>query len=836
MQQIIYGYIRIQLLSKYIIRIEYDKNGKFCDCDTFFVPNRKGIKSEVIYTREENVICFGEYKLYIPENAKSLKGVRLDKNGKTVYTYKKLENSGELPPLDKTPDVFALADTPHIFVPQGGYSKDRKGEYEIEENVQDVYLLLCGKDAKKLRELYVVLTGKCELVRLSTLGGWNSKYYAYTQKEAEQLILDYEKHNVPLDVMVIDTDWRSAENGWGYDVNAKLFPDMKGFLDFAHAHGVEVCFNDHPEPVNGAQVFAPQEIAYREENLQSLLQKGLDIWWYDRNWATKLVSPTSGVNPETFGMYLFEDVTRNYYRSKSGNNEIYRRPVIMGNADNIANGCYDRIYSSASHRYSVQWTGDITSDANALAQEIATLIKCGNNALPYINADCGGHLGDPDKEQFVRWMQFGTLSPVFRPHCTNMVKRNRDPWAYDEETLDIVREYNNLRYRLLPVIYKNAHNSYEVGEPICKSPGWKYPKDKKAVKSIDEYMLGDDILISPCAGAYPQAVEAKNYVSPVKATYYSGRELQGEPILKKEYKTLEMSLNKVAPEKGVPVYDFSARFEAKVKFDKEMTLYIRSDDGCTVWMDGDKVHEDKTLHSAMNFKLCKISPNTAHDIRIDYFQAGGEAACVLCCCEENSGKEKKVYLPKGDRWIDVFTGKTYVGGTTAVRAYGLKETPLFVRSGAVIPLAYGAKNTKKQKWDRLVFDWYSDEDSSGATHIYEDDTYSTAYKNGEYRTTEFCAHYCKTCNAFILNIEKADGEFSGDMCFSKREIMIKRHVLGGKRATVATINGVETKIIRVAKLDGVFPLNTSAAASDGDCENITFVADYDKTYEIKFYL
>ena len=89
--------------------------------------------------------------------------------------------------------MFAISDTPRIIIPEGGYSVDRKGEYKIEENVQDVYLLLCKKDAKFLHKLYVELTGKPELVRLSVLGGWNSKYYAYTEEEAKQLILDYEK-------------------------------------------------------------------------------------------------------------------------------------------------------------------------------------------------------------------------------------------------------------------------------------------------------------------------------------------------------------------------------------------------------------------------------------------------------------------------------------------------------------------------------------------------------------------------------------------------------------------------------------------------------------------
>ena len=267
MEQIILDNIRVQLLSEDIVHIEYKKSGKFCDENTFFIPNKEQYENTAVsYTQEGNVVCFGEYELYVPENAKSLSGVKLEKNGKRVYSYKKLANSGELPRLDKTPEVFALSDTPRIIVPEGGYSAERKGEYQVTENVQDIYLLLCGKNAKRLRKLYVELTGKCELVRLSTLGGWNSKYYAYTEEEAKQLILDYEKHDVPLDVMVIDTDWRSCENGWGYDINTKLFPDMKRFMDFAHSHGVEICFNDHPEPVEGKQVFDHKEIAYRERN------------------------------------------------------------------------------------------------------------------------------------------------------------------------------------------------------------------------------------------------------------------------------------------------------------------------------------------------------------------------------------------------------------------------------------------------------------------------------------------------------------------------------------------------------------------------------------------
>ncbi len=834
MEQIIYGNIRVQILSENIVRIEYGKNGSFCDENTFFIPNKTAYTGGVSYTQEEGVICFGEYELFLPENAQSLKGVRLEKNGKKVYTYKKLANSGELPALDETPEVFALSDTPRIIVPEGGYSVDRKGEYIVEENAEDIYLLLCEGDAKKLRKLFVELTGKSELVRLSTLGGWNSKYYPYSEEEAKQLILDYEAHGIPLDVMVIDTDWRSCENGWGYDINTKLFPDMARFLAFAHEHGVEVMFNDHPEPVSGAQVFAPEEIAYREKNLQALMEKGLDIWWYDRNWTTHLISPSKNIYWETLGLYLFEDITQHTYQKQSGDKKVYRRPVIMGNAVNVINGNYIGITDSASHRYSIQWTGDIASMPYSLAQEVNTLIKCTNNCIPYINSDCGGHIGNPDKKGFIRWMQYGTLSPVFRPHCTNTVERTREPWVYDKETEDIVREYNNLRYRLLPVIYKNAYESYENGKPIFKALGWEYPNDKSALVRYDEYLLGNNLLIAPIGGEVPVPLKKSDYVAPVKAAYYHGRELQGDPIVETEYDKLDFYLNHVSPEEGVPVYDFSARFETVVKFDKKVQLCIQCDDGATVFVDGKKVLEDKTLHSALLFPLCKLSANEEHTVEIEYFQAGGEANCTLCYFNVQNEMQKSVYLPAG-RWLDVFNGTVHEGGKTVAREYALREMPLFIRLGALITLAHEARNTKEQKWDRLVYDFYPDKDATDEGYLYEDDTETTAYKQGMYRKSAYRAGYCKECNAYVVNLSKAEGSFAGEKCFAEREITFKVHTFGEQIKRV-TLNGEEIPFKVVKKDVTVFPLNAGESAPDSETVVLTLKTKVSEDYEFKFYL
>ena len=832
--ELIYNDIRIAFLGADILRIERKYQGEFCDGETFFIPDRRQFSADgPAYALKENVLRFGDFALHLPRGG-TLGGLRLEKNGETVYTYRPLKNSGELPPPGNTPEVFAISDCPRILIPEGGYSAERKGEYVIQENAEDFYLLFAGKDPKKLRRLYVELTGRCELVRLSTLGGWNSKYYPYCEEEAKQLILDYERHGVPLDNMVIDTDWRFSEQGWGYGINEKLFPDMKRFLDFAHSHNVEVMFNDHPEPVDGAAVFDGKEIEYREKNLQSLMALGVDTWWYDRNWHTHLISPVKDIQWETFGLYLFHDVTKNFYRKISGNREIYRRPVIMGNAVDIANGEYCGIGDSASHRYSIQWTGDIASMSCTLAQEVENLVRCSENCVPYVHSDCGGHTGNPDKEQFIRWMQYGTLSPVFRPHCTNTVQRFREPWLYDEETLNVVREYELMRYRLLPYLYTGAYRAYLTGEAMFRSLALDFPDDGNAVRK-DEYLFGNDLLVAPICGVVPQKLTAENYAAPVHVTYFDGIGRKGAPVATAVWEKVYLNLHHESPADGVPVYNFSAKIGTRIKVDKPMRLYVKSDDGITVYVDGKCVLKDENKHSAVLFPLNVLEPNVEHDLELEYFQADGEAFLGLYVAEVKDETEREVYLPEG-RWMDVFDGSVYSGKRTVSKRYDLSSMPLFVRLGALIPLAEHAQNTKEQSWRKLVYDFYPDKTGSDSGYVYEDDGETTAYQTGAFAKSGYSARYLPEENAFTVNLYAAEGGFQGERAVEKRDVLLKYHLLQGvDRVARVCVNGQEVPFEKSVK-QRVFPFHTGSGACDGDVLSVRFTMATTEDHEVKFYL
>ena len=48
--------------------------------------------------------------------------------------------------------------------------------------------------------------------------------------------------------------------------------------------------------------------------------------------------------------------------------------------------------------------------------------------------------------------------------------------------------------------------------------------------------------------------------------------------------------------------------------------------------------------------------------------------------------EKAVYLPAGETWREVATGKTYAGGQTVTAVATIDVIPLFVREGAAVEL------------------------------------------------------------------------------------------------------------------------------------------------------
>ncbi|MEW6712907.1 MAG: TIM-barrel domain-containing protein, partial [Candidatus Riflebacteria bacterium] len=140
-------------------------------------------------------------------------------------------------------------------------------------------------------------------------------------------------------------------------------------------------------------------------------------------------------------------------------------------------------------------TGDTQPEWLSLKKAVENAVNEGIKAmLPYVSDDIGGHFGCPDPELFSRYIQFGCLSPVFRPHCS--AGECRDPWEFGEETERVMGNYLGLRLKLIPYLYAAVREASENGTPMLRRCDLEWPEFKEAA-AADQYLFGSDLLVAP---------------------------------------------------------------------------------------------------------------------------------------------------------------------------------------------------------------------------------------------------------------------------------------------------------------------------------------------------
>ncbi len=112
----------------------------------------------------------------------------------------------------------------------------------------------------------------------------------------------------------------------------------------------------------------------------------------------------------------------------------------------------------------------------------------------------------------------------------------------------------------------------------------------------------------------------------------------------------------------------------------------------------------------------------------------------------------KLFIPEGT-WYGFFTGKKYAGNKRYVSFYKDDEYPVFVKEGAIIPLAHNKGNDTSvpENLELQIFPG-----ASNTYSIYEDDGTTNAYLNGKYVITNIEFAYKK--NDYKVTVLPVDGK------------------------------------------------------------------------------
>lgn len=835
---VVVGEMRVQLLSDSLVRLEKEGPRGFENRSSFTVQKRTGW-DDVEFTESKKdgyvLVSTENYTVYVPENAESCDGCFVtDENGEVLWTFESDTDSNVyLPSPSDELKSWYFTDAPRVIPSEDGYSVSKLWHevngWDMTNDSQDVFVFLPDGDYETFTSDFVELTGRSEMISLNLFGYWDSRYYEYTEETARQQIEDYRSKGYPLDVLVIDTDWRTSTGGTGYTINRKLFPNMKNFLSDVHDMGISVVFNDHPEPTWGTtNLLDKSEMLIRNYNLKKILNTGLDYWWYDRNWWTSLEPIHDDLSIYTTGMYAYREITNDYYTSVAKKDEYSRRPLIMANVDGIDNGTQNYASELAAHRYTLQWTGDIGASSESLKGEIFNTVYGGNiMGLPYMSSDLGGHSSEVTKDMYVRWIQYGALSPIMRVHCTKPYSRM--PWLYGETAEDVTHTYVDMRYRLLPVFYNLAHENYETGLAITRRLDVNYPQYTEASRN-DQYLLGDSILVAPIYESYPETTDGFTFTSDgkpgLKGEYYNNDKFEGEPEIVRYDEKVYFDWVFDAPF-GLSVSDyFAVRWSGQITVgDEPIFLAAYADDGIRITVDGEVVIDGWDTWNTY-FRSEFLEANSTHDIVIEYCD-GNNHAHVFVTAHREGAAEREVFIPDG-KWMDVWTGETFTGPRTITVSHELETSPIFVRMGSVLPLADNMLNTSEKNWSHLTLEVFPNTDFDGEATIYEDDTETVAYKDGKFRTTDITLSGDKTQT---LTINPAVGSFEGERAFTKRSYTVRVHGRSDwGKLTSMTLGGNPIDFTVIEKDIYAEPLAIIGGARDNTVYEVTFTADvYEKS-------
>jgi alpha-D-xyloside xylohydrolase len=168
---------------------------------------------------------------------------------------------------------------------------------------------------------------------------------------------------------------------------------------------------------------------------------------------------------------------------------------------------------------SVIWPGDIDADMSkhredlggelavgGLPAAVAAGLGLGPSGFPLFASDTGGYLhSPPNKETFVRWFEYSALAPVMQigTASSDVAWEPTPENGWDEESLDLYREYTRLHLRLFPYLWTHVGRLVQDGRPIQRPLGLAHPE--LGVHPADTYLLGDDLLVAPVIE--PGAVE-----------------------------------------------------------------------------------------------------------------------------------------------------------------------------------------------------------------------------------------------------------------------------------------------------------------------------------------
>jgi alpha-D-xyloside xylohydrolase len=416
------------------------------------------------------------------------------------------------------------------------------------------YYVIDGPTPKDVLRRYTALTGRPAAVPGWSFGLWLSTSFttSYDEATVTEFVDGMAERDLPLSVFHFDCFWMRQFHWCDFVWDPTTFPDPPGMLRRLHERGLKVCVWINPYIAQRSYLFEegrrhgylvtnpdgsiwqsdhwqagmalvdftdPDAAAWYAAKLKVLLEMGVDCFKTD--FGERIPTQVrwhDGADPERMHNYYAQAYNRTVF-------ELLEAERGRGEAVLFA-----RSATAGGQQYPVHWGGDSESTFASMAESLRGGLSLAASGFGYWSHDIGGFEGIPDPVVFKRWIAFGLLSSHSRLHGSGSY---RVPWAYDQEAVDVLRQFTRLKLALMPYLAAVAQEAHRDGIPMMRPMVVEFPDDPASAYLDRQYMLGPDLLVAPvmsAEGAVTFYVPAGTWTH-----LLSGEELTGPAWLTRTY-------------------------------------------------------------------------------------------------------------------------------------------------------------------------------------------------------------------------------------------------------------------------------------------------------------
>lgn len=399
-------------------------------------------------------------------------------------------------------------------------------EFRSEAGEAVDYYFFYGPELNQVIAEYRQMTGAAPLLPRWAYGFWQCRERYSSQQQILDTAAEFRTRKIPVDVIV--QDWQYwGKYGWNamrFDeqyypdpaqlmtqlhkedlhlvasVWAKFGTETTVYRDMKKEHLLLASADGAREPGEAqakedwADLFNPkaQELFWSELN-RGLFRDGLDGWWLDASEPEgdplKGVRTFLGPGELVRNAYPLYETTAVYKGQRATDDQ--KRVVILTRS----------AFTGQQRNGTISWSGDVSANWETLRRQIPAGLSFSMSGLPYWTTDIGGffrphdqYTSDAYRELLIRWFEFGTFCPIFRIHG---YRSETEMWKYGPEVERELRQFDTLRYRLLPYIYSQAWDVTEKGGTMMRALPLEYPNDARVRDIKDQFLFGPSLLVSP---------------------------------------------------------------------------------------------------------------------------------------------------------------------------------------------------------------------------------------------------------------------------------------------------------------------------------------------------